>query len=137
METTECTLAEDLIVEAGTRAEYESLAHYHYRDAALGPVAAIFTIRHRGAAAAKYGRRPVGVQILAAFAVSLGAILTGALVRLALNGWSVPSGWLELASRAGEIDPLALSGTITPAASFFGLLKQSKTMPPTFASNRS
>lgn len=66
-------------------------------------------------------RRPVGVQILAAFAVSLGAILIGALVRLALNGWSVPSGWLELSSRAGEINPLALSGVITPAASFFGL----------------
>ena len=63
METVLCTLAEELIVEPGTRAEYESLAHYHYRDAALGPVATIFTIRHHSIAAAIYGRRPIGVLV--------------------------------------------------------------------------
>lgn len=62
-ETAICTLAEELIVEVGTRVEYKSLAHYHYREAALGPVAAIFTIRHRGVAAAMYGRQPLGVLV--------------------------------------------------------------------------
>ncbi len=51
-------------------------------------------------------------------------ILVGALTRLALGAWTVPSGWVELAARApgaAPITPLALSGLVSSAASFFGL----------------
>jgi GNAT superfamily N-acetyltransferase len=85
METNLCTLAEELVVEPGTRAEYQSLAHYHYRDAALGPVAAIFTIRHRGVAAAMYGRQPLGVLVatMPAANLALRTIATGGRLRRA------------------------------------------------------
>ncbi len=69
------------------------------------------------------GRQFAG-QVLSAFAASLGFILIGALIRLALGAWTVPAGWVELAARApggAPIDPLALSGLVSPAASFFGL----------------
>ena len=80
-----CSLVEELIVEPGTRAEYESLAHYHYRDAALGPVAAIFTIRHCGVAAAMYGRDPLGVLVatMPAANLALRTIATGGRLRRA------------------------------------------------------
>jgi membrane-associated phospholipid phosphatase len=68
--------------------------------------------------------RQITDQIISAFAASLGLILIGALTRLALGEWTVPASWVELATRApgGEpIDPLALSGLVSPAASFFGL----------------
>lgn len=83
METNVCTLAEELVVEPGTRAEYGALAHYHYRDAALGPVAAIFTIRHRGVAAAMYGRQPLGVLVatMPAANLALRTIATGGRLR--------------------------------------------------------
>jgi GNAT superfamily N-acetyltransferase len=85
METHSCTLTEELIVERGTRAEYEALAHYHYREAALGPVAAIFTIRHRGVAAAMYGRQPLGVLVatMPAANLALRTIATGGRLRRA------------------------------------------------------
>jgi len=63
-------------------------------------------------------------QVLSAFAVSLAFILIGALTRLALGAWTVPTGWVELAARAPggtAIEPLALSGLVSAAASFFGL----------------
>jgi GNAT superfamily N-acetyltransferase len=83
METNLCSLTEELVVEPGTRAEYQALAHYHYREAALGPVAAIFTIRHRGVAAAMYGRQPLGVLVatMAAANLALRTIATGGRLR--------------------------------------------------------
>ena len=68
--------------------------------------------------------RKITDQVVSVFAASLALILIGALTRLALGAWTVPVGWVELAARApsGEpIDPLALSGLVSPAASFFGL----------------
>jgi membrane-associated phospholipid phosphatase len=69
------------------------------------------------------GRQLAG-QILSVFAASLAFILIGALTRLALGTWTVPAGWVELAARApggAPIAPLALSGLVSAAASFFGL----------------
>ncbi|NLH17230.1 MAG: GNAT family N-acetyltransferase [Phycisphaerae bacterium] len=85
METNVCSLAEELVVETGTRAEYETLAHYHYRQSALGPTAAIFVIRHRGAAAAMFGREPMGVLVATMPAANLGlrTIATGGRLRRA------------------------------------------------------
>jgi membrane-associated phospholipid phosphatase len=68
--------------------------------------------------------RQIADQIVAVFAASLGLILIGALTRLALGAWTIPSVWVELATRAPgaePIAPLALSGLVSPAASFFGL----------------
>jgi len=68
--------------------------------------------------------RQIAGQVVAVFAASLSLILVGALVRLALGAWTVPAGWVELAARApgGEpIDPLSLTGLVSPAGSFFGM----------------
>jgi membrane-associated phospholipid phosphatase len=68
--------------------------------------------------------RQITDQVVFVFAASLGLILTGALTRLALGAWTVPAGWVELAARAPggtPIIPLALSGLVSSAASFFGL----------------
>jgi len=43
MET--CTVTRNLEIVPGTRADYESLSHYHYRESHLGPCAAIFALR--------------------------------------------------------------------------------------------
>jgi membrane-associated phospholipid phosphatase len=68
--------------------------------------------------------RPIGDQVAAVFAASLALILLGALTRLALGAWTVPTGWVELAARqpgGAPITPLSLTGLVSPAASFFGL----------------
>jgi hypothetical protein len=62
--------------------------------------------------------------ILAAFAVSLIFILLSAGLVQAAHGWALPETWRTLAARADaaeEIDPLALSGVVSPAAVFFGM----------------
>jgi hypothetical protein len=43
MET--CTVTRNLEIVPGTRADYESLSHYHYRESHLGPCAAIFALK--------------------------------------------------------------------------------------------
>jgi membrane-associated phospholipid phosphatase len=68
--------------------------------------------------------RQITDQVVVVFAASLALILIGALIRLALGAWTVPTGWVELAARAPggtPITPLALSGLVSSAASFFGL----------------
>jgi hypothetical protein len=40
-----CTITLNLKIVPGTRADYESLSHYHYRESHLGPYAAIFALR--------------------------------------------------------------------------------------------
>jgi hypothetical protein len=40
-----CTVARNLEIVRGTRADYESLSHYHYREPNMGPYAAIFALR--------------------------------------------------------------------------------------------
>jgi len=43
MET--CTVTRNLEIVPGTRADYESLSHYHYREPNMGPFAAIFALK--------------------------------------------------------------------------------------------
>lgn len=67
--------------------------------------------------------RPAAV-IAAAFAFSIALILSGAGLRLAALGWTLPEAWVELSGRvpdADPIDPFALSGIISSAAAFFGI----------------
>jgi hypothetical protein len=45
MKNSECTVAANLQIVQGTRADYESLSQYHYRECRLGPYAAIFAIK--------------------------------------------------------------------------------------------
>jgi len=40
-----CTVTKNLQIVKGTRADYESLSHYHYRQHHIGPYAAIFALR--------------------------------------------------------------------------------------------
>jgi membrane-associated phospholipid phosphatase len=68
--------------------------------------------------------RQIADQVEFVFAASLGLILVGALTRVALGAWTVPADWVKLAARAPggtPIAPLALSGLVSAAASFFGL----------------
>ncbi|MBN2551018.1 MAG: phosphatase PAP2 family protein [Anaerolineales bacterium] len=69
-------------------------------------------------------KRPLTEQILYTLAASLAMILVGALIRLALDGWTVPAEWVKLAEAAPgskAIEPLALSGLVSNAGAFFGL----------------
>jgi hypothetical protein len=64
-------------------------------------------------------------QILIALGASLVMILIGSLARLALGDWVIPETWIRLATRipgSESIDPLALSGLISNAGVFFGLM---------------
>lgn len=56
-----CSVCKKLRIVPGSRADYEELAHYHYRDNRLGPLAAIFALRL--AAGAVLGRQTVGVIV--------------------------------------------------------------------------
>lgn len=51
MET--CTVTRNLEIVPGTRADYESLSHYHYRESHLGPYAAIFAMKGKFRTATK------------------------------------------------------------------------------------
>jgi hypothetical protein len=41
-----CSVVKNLEIVRGTRADYEALAQYHYREGNLGPVAAIYALKH-------------------------------------------------------------------------------------------
>jgi hypothetical protein len=40
-----CTVTKNLEIVTGTRADYESLSHYHYRESHIGPCAAIYALK--------------------------------------------------------------------------------------------
>jgi len=48
-----CTVTKNLQVVKGTRADYESLSHYHYREPNMGPYAAIFALKGKFRTAVK------------------------------------------------------------------------------------
>jgi len=48
-----CTITKNLQVVEGTRQDYESLSHYHYRESHLGPCAAIFAMKGKFSTATK------------------------------------------------------------------------------------
>jgi hypothetical protein len=48
-----CTVTRNLKIVPGTRADYESLSHYHYRESHLGPYAAIFALKGKFRTATK------------------------------------------------------------------------------------
>jgi hypothetical protein len=48
-----CTITKNLEIVTGTRADYKSLSHYHYRESHLGPCAAIFALKGKFRTATK------------------------------------------------------------------------------------
>jgi hypothetical protein len=48
-----CTITLNLKIVPGTRADYESLSHYHYREPNMGPYAAIFALKGKFRTATK------------------------------------------------------------------------------------
>jgi hypothetical protein len=58
-----CTVTKTLQIVHGTRADYESLSHYHYREHRLGPRAAIFAMKGKFRTATKL--ETVGVIVYA------------------------------------------------------------------------
>ena len=56
-----CSVCKKLRIVPGSRADYEELAHYHYRDNRLGPFVAIFALKP--AAGTDLDRQAVGVIV--------------------------------------------------------------------------
>jgi hypothetical protein len=48
-----CTITQNLKIVPGTRADYESLSHYHYCETSMGPYAPIFAIKGKFRTATK------------------------------------------------------------------------------------
>lgn len=91
----------------------------------LGVVTLVLFLALEGPVMSRFRRRLPSEQILYAFGASLVLILVPALVRLNLGAFVVPADWVERAALAfpdGEaIKPLAISGPISYAGTFFGL----------------
>jgi len=70
-------------------------------------------------------KHSVGMQVLFAFLFSLGLILLIILVRFSLDGWRIPSEWMNNAHLAFPdepvITPLSLHNVLSAPAAFFGL----------------
>jgi hypothetical protein len=60
-----CSVCKKLEVVRGVMRDYEQLAHYHYRDERLGPFAAIFALKPKGALTMSFGTEAVGVIVYA------------------------------------------------------------------------
>jgi hypothetical protein len=69
--------------------------------------------------------QPFPNQLVIILACSLAMVLLGAVARLSLMGWTIPSEWLKYSALAGpEVagpNPLELSGTISNAGALLGL----------------
>src|SRR3989304_540876 len=49
-----CTITRNLQIVPGTRGDYETLSHYHYRESSVGPYAAIFAMKGKFRTAAQH-----------------------------------------------------------------------------------
>ncbi len=91
----------------------------------IGALVLWATLRFEKPALAWLNKYKPGDQILIALGISLIILLAGALVRLALGNWQMPPAWVDLAARIADaepIQPLALSGLVSTAAVFFGMI---------------
>ena len=59
----QCSVADKLEIVASNAADYERLAHYHYRDSRLGPFAAIFALKPRKGLASRLKTDTAGVIV--------------------------------------------------------------------------
>jgi hypothetical protein len=75
MET--CTVTRNLEVVPGTRADYESLSRYHYREPNMGPYAAIFAMKSKFRTATKLETVGVIVYSMPTAGVQMRNIATG------------------------------------------------------------
>jgi membrane-associated phospholipid phosphatase len=70
-------------------------------------------------------RRNLGMQVLAAFVLTIAFVLTGALIRSGLGDWQMPQEWIQNASAASEefleTGPLSLSELLSSSGALFGL----------------
>ena len=91
---------------------------------AIGALVLWVILRYEKPLSRWLGRLKPGDQVLYALGASMWLILLGALARLALGGWTMPTQWTVLAARApgaAPVNPLELSGLISNAGTFFGL----------------
>jgi hypothetical protein len=77
MET--CTITQNLQIVKGTRGDYESLAHYHYRESHIGPYAAIFSMKGKFRTATKIETVGVIVYAMPAAGCQMRSAATGGL----------------------------------------------------------
>lgn len=75
MET--CTVTKNLRVVSGTRADYESLSHYHYREPNMGPYAAIFALKGKFRTATKLETMGVIVYSMPTAGAQMRNVATG------------------------------------------------------------
>ncbi len=58
-----CSICKKLQIVPGSAEDYETLAHYHYRDSRLGPFAAVFALKPDSAAAWRVSVKTAGVIV--------------------------------------------------------------------------
>lgn len=88
---------------------------------AVGAVLLLAYIRWREPVADWAARAPVGRVLSVAFAVSLGLIAAGVLVRTSFTGWSMPAAWVGAGEAGIEGGATGLSTVVTPTAALFGM----------------
>ena len=74
-----CTITQNLQIVRGTREDYESLSHYHYRESHIGPYAAIFALKGKFSTAAKIETVGVIVYAMPAAGCQMRSAATGGL----------------------------------------------------------
>ncbi|MBN1146744.1 MAG: phosphatase PAP2 family protein [Anaerolineales bacterium] len=91
----------------------------------IGALLLWLLLTYEGRLLAWFKRYDPARQILVALGASLALILVGALARAGLAGWRMPAAWLQnalaVAPGGDAPEPLALSGLISNAGTFFGL----------------
>jgi hypothetical protein len=60
-----CTVTQNLQIVPGTRADYEALSHYHYREHRLGPYAAIYALKNNNPQDKPGGLSAIGIIVYA------------------------------------------------------------------------
>jgi hypothetical protein len=74
-----CSVTENLKIVEGTRADYETLSHYHYREHRLGPCSAIFALKGSFRTAEKLETAGVIVYSMPAAGAQMRTVATGGL----------------------------------------------------------
>jgi membrane-associated phospholipid phosphatase len=91
----------------------------------MGAVLLWLFLRFEKPAADWMNKKSVRVQVGILFAISLGILIVGQLIQVLIGNWEVPAMWVQNANSAlpeNPIQPFSMSGIVSNAAVFFGLV---------------
>ena len=92
----------------------------------LGIIVLWFFLRFEKPVVSWMKQKSTKTQLGIVFFISIGCLVIAQLILLALSGWEIPALWVENASSALPLEelesPLVMSGMVTNAAVFFGLV---------------